>query len=151
MVFLRSVPKNTQFFYFFIDKILYFITPAGAFTSTTLFFFAPSKAAPSGDSFDILFSNRFTSVEPTIVYSISSLNSISSTFTTFPICTTSVSISFSSIILACLNLFSNSAIFTSFSACAVFASSYSEFSDKSPNPKATFILSAISALFSVLK
>ena len=69
----------------------------------------------------------------------------------FPTCTVSVSISFSSIIFACLILFSNSAIFTSFSACAVFASSYSEFSDKSPNPKATLILSATSALFSVFK
>ena len=62
-----------------------------------------------------------------------------------------MSISFSSIIFACLILFSNSAILTSFSACAVLASSYSEFSDKSPNPNATFILSAISALFSVFK
>lgn len=76
---------------------------------------------------------------------------MSNTFTVFPICTVSVSISFASIILACLTLFSYSAIFASFSACAFLASSYSEFSDKSPKPNATFILSAISALFSVLK
>ena len=100
---------------------------------------------------EILFSAKLTSVEPTIVYSIFSSNSTSNTFTIFPICTVSVSISFSSIILACLNLFSNSAIFTSFSACAFLASSYSEFSDKSPKPNATFILSAISALLSVFK
>ena len=37
-------------------------------------------------------------------------------------------------------MFSNSAIFPSFSACAFLASSYSEFSDKSPKPNATFIL-----------
>ena len=134
-----------------MSKILYFITPAGAFTSTVCFFFAPKSAAPKGDSLDILFSAKFTSVDPTIVYSISSLNSTSSTFTVFPTCTVSVSMSFSSIIFACLSLFSSSAIFTSFSACAVLASSYSEFSDKSPNPNATFILSAISALFSVFK
>ena len=65
---------------------------------------------------------------------------MSNTFTVFPICTVSVSISFASIILACLTLFSYSAIFASFSACAFLASSYSEFSDKSPKPNATFIL-----------
>lgn len=72
---------------------------------------------------------------------------MSSSFTVFPTCTVLVSISDSSIILAYLNLFSNSAILVSFSACAFLASSYSEFSDKSPKPNATFILSAISALF----
>ena len=44
-----------------------------------------------------------------------------------------------------------SAILASFSACAVLASSYSEFSDKSPNPNAVFILSAISVLFTDFK
>ena len=140
-----------DFIYFFIDNILYFIIPAGACTSTVWFFFAPNNVAPKGDSFEILFWAKSTSVEPTIVYSTSSLNSMSNTFTVFPICTVSVSISFASIILACLTLFSYSAIFASFSACAFLASSYSEFSDKSPKPNATFILSAISALFSVLK
>ena len=65
---------------------------------------------------------------------------MSSSFTVFPTCTVLVSISDSSIILAYLNLFSNSAILVSFSACAFLASSYSEFSDKSPKPNATFIL-----------
>lgn len=121
-------------FYFFIDSISYCIFPSGASTSTVSPFFAPNSALPNGDSFDILFSAKFTSVDPTIVYSTSSSNSTSYNFTLFPICIVFVSISFSSIIFACLNLLSNSAIFISFSVCAVFASSYSEFSDKSPNP-----------------
>ena len=139
------------FFYFFIDNILYFAIPSGTSTCTISFFFLPSKAEPSGDSFEILFCAKSTSVEPTIVYSTSSSNSSSNTFTMFPTCTVFVSISDSSIIFASLNFFSISAIFSSFSACAVFASSYSEFSDKSPNPNAIFILSAISALFTVFK
>lgn len=58
-IFIRS--------YFVIDKILYFIIPAGACTSITWFFFAPSKATPIGDSFEILLAAKSTSVEPTIV------------------------------------------------------------------------------------
>ena len=113
-----SVPK---IIYFVIDNILYFITPAGAFTSTVWFFLAPNNASPKGDSLDILFSAKFTSVEPTIVYSISSLYSISNIFTLLPTWTTLLSISDSSIILAYLNLFSNSVIFISLDACAFFA------------------------------
>ena len=45
--------------------------------SAISFFFFPNKAAPIGDSLDILFSARSTSVGPTIVYSTSSSNSIS--------------------------------------------------------------------------
>ena len=71
--------------YFFIDKILYLAVPAGILNSTTCPFFAPSSAAPIGDSLEILFCVRSTSVEPTIVYSASSLNSKSFTFTVFPI------------------------------------------------------------------
>ena len=67
----------------------------------------------------------------------------------FPIWTVFVSISDSSITLAYLILFSNSAILVSLAAWALFASSYSEFSDKSPKPNATLILSVISVLFSV--
>ena len=130
---------------------MYFNIPAGAWTSTTWFFFAPISALPIGDSLDILFWDKSTSVDPTIVYVSSSLNSKSNIFTLFPTWTVFVSISDSSMILACLILFSSSAILFSFAAWADFASSYSEFSDKSPNPNATFILSAISPLFSVLK
>ena len=79
-------------------------------------FLAPNKAFPIGDSFEILFSAKLTSVDPTIVYETSSLNSISKTLTVFPTCTVLVSISDSSIILAYLNLFSNSAIFVSLAA-----------------------------------
>ena len=140
-----------HFNYLDISRTLYFIVPAGAKTSISWPFFAPNKAAPIGDSFDILFCARSTSVEPTIVYSNSSSNSSSKIFTLLPTCTVLLSISDSSIILAYLTLFSNSAIFISFAACAFLASSYSEFSDKSPNPNATFILSEISALFSVFK
>ena len=142
--------KFLTFLYFVIFFISYFITPAGALTSTVWPFLAPKSAFPIGDSFEILFSAKFTSVEPTIVYSTSSSNSTSYNVTVFPICTVFVSISLSSIIFACLILLSNSAILASFSACAFFASSYSEFSDKSPNPNATFILSAISLLAYVL-
>lgn len=53
--------------YFFIASILYFKTPPGAFTSTVSPFFAPNRAFPRGDSFEILFSAISTSVEPTIV------------------------------------------------------------------------------------
>ena len=147
---VRPQMCHFSFFYFVIDNILYFVTPAGAWTSTIWFFLDPSKAIPIGDSFDILFCNKSASVEPTIVYDTSSSNSSSHNLTVFPTWTVFVSISESSIILAYLTLFSNSAILSSFAACALLASSYSEFSDKSPNPKATFILSAISALFSVL-
>ena len=138
-------------YYFFIAKILNLIIPSGASTSTTSPFFLPSKAFPIGDSFEILFSTKFTSVEPTIVYSISSSNSSSYNLTVFPIWTVFVSISLLSITFACLIFASNSAICCSFSDWAFFASSYSEFSDKSPNPLATFILSAISVLFSVFR
>ena len=110
---------------------MYWTIPAGASTSTVAPFLAPKSALPIGDSFEILFSARLTSVEPTIVYSTSSSNSISCNFTVFPIWTVFVSISFSSITFAYLNLFSSSAIFISFSACAFLASSYSEFFDKS--------------------
>ena len=127
------------------------MTPPGVSASTVWFFFAPRRAAPIGDSLDILFDAKSTSVDPTIVYSTSSSNSISCTFTTFPIWTVFVSTSDSSIIFAYLNLFSKSAILVSLAAWAFFASSYSEFSDKSPNPSATLILSAIAALSSVFK
>ena len=128
-----------------------FIIPDGASTSTVSPFFLPRSALPIGDSLDILFSAKLTSVEPTMVYSTSSSNSSSCNNTVFPIWTVFVSISFSSIIFAFLIFVSSSAILFSFSACADFASSYSEFSDKSPNPNATFILSATSVLFSVFK
>ena len=59
--------------------------PAGALTSTVAPFLAPNKAFPIGDSFEILFSAKFTSVEPTIVYSIYSSNSSSYNLTKFPI------------------------------------------------------------------
>ena len=148
---LKTEPQGSVHFYFVIDKTLYLAIPPGVFTSTISFFFFPSKAAPTGDSLEIFFSAKFTSVDPTIVKVISSSYSSSCTFTIFPTWTVFVSISDSSIILAYLILFSNSAIFPSFSAWAFFASSYSEFSDRSPNPSATFIFSAISALFVVLK
>ena len=50
-----------------MSNILYFIIPAGAFTSTVCFFLAPNNADPKGDSLDILFSAKSTSVDPTIV------------------------------------------------------------------------------------
>ena len=62
-----------------IFSILKDKTPAGASTSTTSFFFLPSKAFPIGDSFEILLFARSTSVEPTIVYSTFSSYSISKT------------------------------------------------------------------------
>ena len=47
--------------------------------SATSFFFLPNNDAPIGDSLEILFSAKSTSVEPTIVYSTFSSNSISRT------------------------------------------------------------------------
>ena len=69
---------------FLISKTLYFATPPGVFASTVSPFFAPINAAPIGDTFEILFFDKSTSVEPTIVYSSSSLNSMSKIFTVFP-------------------------------------------------------------------
>ena len=63
----KKEKKNAQIPYFVIDKILYLATPAGAWTSTIWFFLAPNKAVPIGDSLEILFCNKSTSVEPTIV------------------------------------------------------------------------------------
>ena len=90
---------TSSLYYFDIFVILYLITPTGAWTSTISFFLFPNNAAPKGDSFDILFWDKSTSVEPTIVYSISSSNSISKTLTMFPTWTVSKSTSDSSIIL----------------------------------------------------
>ena len=77
--------KFLTFFYFVIFLISYSITPAGALTCTFAPFLAPKSAFPIGDSFDILFSAKFTSVEPTIVYYTSSSNSTSYNVTVFPI------------------------------------------------------------------
>ena len=64
MVFLQ-IPF---LYYFFIFKICNFIIPAGASTSTISFFFLPIKAFPIGDSLEILFADKSTSVVPTIVW-----------------------------------------------------------------------------------
>ncbi len=104
---------------------LYLATPPGVFASIVSPFFAPINAAPIGDSFDILFLLKSTSVDPTIVYSSSSSYSKSNIFTVFPTWTVFVSISDSSIILAYFIFSSNSSIFASFAAWAFLASSCS--------------------------
>jgi len=62
-----SIVSRFYFPYLVIDNILYWTTPAGACTSIVWFFLAPKIATPIGDSFEILFCAKSTSVEPTIV------------------------------------------------------------------------------------
>ena len=82
---------------------------------------------------------EFASVEPTILYSNSSLNSTSRMITLQPMLILSVSTSSSSTTSAFFKSFSNSSILASISRCSSFAASYSAFSDKSPCSRASLI------------
>jgi hypothetical protein len=84
------------------------------------------------------------SAEPTMV-NVCSLPSSNWTFTALPTCTTSVSTSSGSTTEA-ERIFSSSwAIRVSSIACSFLASSYSEFSEMSPNSRASLMRSATSA------
>src|SRR5262249_2101558 len=72
-----------------ISRILNFIAPGGAVTSTVSPFFLPMIALPTGDSLESLFSAGFASAEPTIRYSTVCLASRSRRRTFEPTETTS--------------------------------------------------------------
>ena len=127
-----------------ISRILNFIDPRGAATSTVSPFFLPMIALPTGDSFESLFSAGFASAEPTMRYSKVCFASMSRSFTLEPIETTSLATSFLLITRALRSRSSSVAIRCSSSACSFFASSYSAFSAMSPNSRAVRIRSATS-------
>ena len=126
---------------------MYWNAPACVSTVITSPTFFPIKAFPTGDSLEIFPFKLFASVEPTILYSNSSLYSTSKIFTLHPMLITSKSTSSSSTTSAFFKIFSNSSILASMSRCSSFAASYSAFSDKSPCSLASLIFSATSRLF----
>ena len=75
-----------------ISRILNFIEPRGATTSTVSPFFLPMIALPTGDSFESLFSAGFASAEPTIRYSTVCFAAMSRSLTFEPTETTSLAI-----------------------------------------------------------
>src|SRR5207237_9909902 len=77
-----------------ISRILNFIEPRGASTSTVSPFFLPMIALPTGDSFESLFSAGFASAEPTIRYSTVCFAPMSRRRTFEPTETTSLATSF---------------------------------------------------------
>ena len=106
-------------------------------------------ALPTGDSFESLSSAGFASAEPTMKYSSVRFASTSRSFTFAPIETTLRSTSRFWITRAFTRRSSSWAILCSSIACSFLASSYSAFSEMSPNSRATRIRSATSRRFSV--
>src|SRR3954452_13876799 len=125
------------------------IEPAGAATSTVSPFLCPSTARPTGDSFESLFAAGSASADPTISYSSLSPPSTYFTLTLVPTLTTSVPTAAVSITRAERSCSLSRAIRASSSACSFFASSYSEFSEMSPNSRASRIRSATSRRLTV--
>src|SRR4051812_9207483 len=118
--------------------------PRGTGTDTTSLRLRPSSALPTGDSLDSFISLGLASAEPTILYFTDFSVFWSLTCTIEPTDTTSVDTAPSSITVADRSLSSSSAICFSSIACSFLASSYSEFSEMSPNARASLILSATS-------
>ena len=116
-------------------------SPAGTFTTTFSPFFLPSRARPTGLSFEIRPSDGLASAEPTIVNA--SVPSGLSTLTVEPIWTWSVEWC-SSMMIAFLISASSVWIRPSTNACSFLASSYSAFSDRSPCSLASWIRFATS-------
>ena len=106
-------------------------------------------ALPTGDSFESLSSAGFASAEPTMKYSSVRLASTSRSLTFAPTETTLRSTSRFWITRAFERRSSSWAILCSSIACSFLASSYSAFSEMSPNSRATRIRSATSRRFSV--
>ena len=92
---------------------------------------------------------RSASVEPTIVYWSDLPEPSSLTLTSEPTRTTSLESSLASITDAERSLSSSDAMRASSIACSFFASSYSEFSEMSPNSRASLMRPATSRRFSV--
>ena len=104
----------------------------------------PISALPIGDSLESFCSAGSASVGPTIWNLRDSPDFWSLTWTRTPTPTVSVSIAFSSTTLARRSRSSSWAIRCSSSACSFLASSYSEFSEMSPNSRASLIRAATS-------
>src|SRR3954451_11481805 len=123
--------------------------PLGSCTVTSSLRLWPTRALPTGDSLESLFSAGLASVEPTIVYFSALPEDSSLTLTSEPTRTTSLSSSEASITEAERSLSSSDAIRASSMACSFLASSYSEFSEMSPNSRASLMRSATSLRLSV--
>src|SRR4051812_44422951 len=109
----------------------------------------PIRAAPTGDSLESLFSPGLASGAPTILYLVDLPVFWSFTCTVTPTPTASLPTDFSSITRAPRSFSSRSEICFSSMACSFLASSYSEFSEMSPNSRASLIRAATSRLRSV--
>src|SRR5215211_8973081 len=123
--------------------------PLGSCTVTSSLRLWPTRALPTGDSLESLFSAGLASVEPTIVYFSDLPDDASLTLTSEPTRTTSLSSSEESITEAERSLSSSDAMRASSMACSFLASSYSEFSEMSPNSRASLMRSATSLRLSV--
>ena len=110
--------------------------PRGTGTETISPRLWPIRALPTGDSLESFCSDGFASAEPTILYFVDLSVFWSFTWTVTPTVTDSVSTCFSSITRALRSFSSRSAICFSSIACSFLASSYSEFSEMSPNSRA---------------
>src|SRR4051794_10501084 len=117
--------------------------PEGSVTLTASPFLRPTSALPTGDSLESRFAPGSASVDPTIVY-VSDLPLSSLTDTWEPTRTTSGDSSEASITDADRSLSSSVMMRDSSIACSFFASSYSEFSEMSPNSRASLMRSATS-------
>src|SRR3954452_8504014 len=118
--------------------------PRGTCTETTSLRLWPISARPTGDSLESLLSFGFASADPTIVNFCDLPVFSSLTETTEPTCTASVEMSFGSTTWAERSRSSSWAMRCSSIICSFFASSYSEFSEMSPNSRASLMRSATS-------
>ena len=118
--------------------------PDGVSVSTISPTLWPKSDFPTGDSSEIFPSIGFASMEPTILYSRTSPYSTSFNLTLLPISIISLLNSLESTIFTSLSIASICAILASTIACSFFASSYSLFSERSPNEIAVFIFDATS-------
>ena len=125
--------------------------PEGVETETVLPFFWLEIALPTGEFSDILFFLKSISDSPTSLYLYSCFVAVFWSVTVEPSETLSVERLESSTTSTALRIASSSSIRVSFSACSALASSYSEFSERSPCALASSIRAAISLLFLVLR
>src|SRR3954451_22416265 len=123
--------------------------PLGSCTVTSSLRLWPTRALPTRDSLESLFSAGFAPVEPTIVYLSDLPDDSSLTLTSEPTRTTSLSSSEESITEAERSLSSSEAMRASSIACSFLASSYSEFSEMSPKSRASLMRSATSRRLAV--
>ena len=125
--------------------------PRGTCTLTVSPRLWPIRARPTGDSFESLLSDGSASAEPTILNFVDLSVFWSFTCTVAPTLTMSVSTDFASITRALRSFSSRSEICFSSIACSFLASSYSAFSEMSPNSRASLMRSATSRRRSPLR